>query len=115
MVEQSPKRRRLIAKAEDLEEPSEAEDLEEPSEAAPNKRVTRKGEVRTGMSYVKYFKGDDCKAASSDYFNMLEECANIAADTYKERVDDDLNKLYDRINLLISHGLDYVNNTVTMT
>ena len=104
MVEQSPKRRRLIAKA---------EDLEEPSEAAPNKRVTRTGGVRTGLSYVKYFKGDE-KPASSDYVNMLEESANMAADTYKEGVDD-LDKLYDRINLLINNGLDYVNNTVTMT
>ena len=106
VVEQSPKRRRLIAKA---------EDLEAPSEAAPNKRVTRTGGVRTGLSYVKYFKGDDSTAASSDYVNMLEKSATMAADTYKEGVDDDLDKLYDRINLLISKGLDYVNNTVTMT
>ena len=67
------------------------------------------------MSFVKYFTGDDSKAASSDYVYLLEESADMATGTYKEGEDDDLNKLNDRINLLISNGLDYVNNTVTMT
>ena len=103
-----PKRRRLgsVRSADDM---AVDDDDTSPSDM---RRQTRSGGVRTDVSYTKYFTSD-----SSDYANMLEASAvhTASADKYKEGIDDDLDKLYDRINMIIQTGVDYIYNTVVMT
>jgi hypothetical protein len=108
-----PKRRKLgdVRSADDM-----AVDADE-SSTSDMRRQTRSGGVRTDVSYTKYFRSENTMTDSSDYANMLEASAVHATstDTYKESVDDDLDKIYDRINSIIQHGIDYVYSTVIMS